>query len=303
MSSGQGCVYAGRGVRVTIGIPFFNASNTLRAAIQSVLAQTFTDWELILVNDGSTDSSRSIASEISDSRITLVSLTTNRGLVWGLNEIARRASGEYLARMDADDLMHPRRIERQVQFLDQHPDIQMLSTAAYVIDADGLPVGMRALRPPDTRPSALLRRNLIVHPSVMGRTAWFRENPYDPDYPRSEDHELWCRTCQKTAWGHLPEPLLFLRDCASAQVAKYAASCRSDRRIYRSYGPTQVGRVRTAMLLMGGFAKPLIYSAMVRLGLEAELLRGRNLPISPDQAQEASEIIRFRGRTAEADQR
>ncbi len=277
--------------RVTVGIPFHNAAGTLLAAIRSVLAQTFTDWELLLIDDGSTDGSGDLARSVQDPRVSLVSLPENRGLVWALNEFARTARGEYLARMDADDLMHPRRLERQVAYLDEHPDVSLVSSAAYIIDAADRPIGMRALTAPDTRPAALLKRNLIIHPSVLGRTAWFRSNPYDTAYHRAEDHELWCRTCQTTRFGHIGEPLLFVRDYPTANVKKYAASLRSDRKIYRTYGPAYAGRIATAGLLAEGYLKPWIYALMTHLTQESRLLQGRNLPISTQQAATAAGVL------------
>ena len=102
---------------VTIGLPFYNDRLTLELAIKSIFAQTYKNWELILVDDGSTDGSLNIAKKITDKRVRIISDEKNKGLIFRLNQIASLAKGKYLARMDADDLMQPTRIEKQVEFL------------------------------------------------------------------------------------------------------------------------------------------------------------------------------------------
>src|SRR5690349_10645893 len=106
---------------VTVGIPFFNNASSLSDALRSIFAQTFTDWELILADDGSTDESLSIARSVRDPRVMVMSDGGNRGLVFRLNQITSAARGKYIARMDADDLSHPARLQRQVSLLERDP--------------------------------------------------------------------------------------------------------------------------------------------------------------------------------------
>ena len=108
---------------VTIGLPFLDCAGTLRETLQSIFAQTHTDWELLLVDDGSRDGSLEIAQAVDDARVRVVSDGSNRGLVHRLNQIADLARARHLCRMDADDLMHPRRVEAQLGFLEAHPDV------------------------------------------------------------------------------------------------------------------------------------------------------------------------------------
>ncbi|MGL5269675.1 MAG: glycosyltransferase family 2 protein, partial [Selenomonadaceae bacterium] len=117
-------------MKVSIGLPFYNDEKTLRYTIQSILLQSYTDWELILLDDGSTDGSLAIAKSIKDKRVRVVSDNENKGLAVRLNEIANLANGQYLARMDADDLMHPDRIKEQVLFLEENPEIDVVGTNA-----------------------------------------------------------------------------------------------------------------------------------------------------------------------------
>ena len=121
---------------VTIGLPFYNAEKYLALAIESVLQQTYTNWELLLLDDGSTDNSLSIAQSYAqkDSRIKVISDGKNKNLATRLNELPSLAQGLYLARMDADDIMLPARIERQLAVLKAHPEIDVLGTNAYIIN-------------------------------------------------------------------------------------------------------------------------------------------------------------------------
>ncbi|HZZ80116.1 MAG TPA: glycosyltransferase family A protein, partial [Gemmataceae bacterium] len=142
--------------QVSIGIPFLNAKRLLADAVRSVFAQTCTDWELILIDDGSTDGSLDIVRDIHDPRVRLVSDGTNRGLCARLNQMVSLANGVYFARMDADDLMHPERIERQVAHLQANPQIDVLDTATYTVNDDLTPLGVRGDAPLDVRFESVL---------------------------------------------------------------------------------------------------------------------------------------------------
>src|SRR5690606_21713898 len=109
---------------VTIAIPFYNGEKYLELAIQSALAQTYTGWKLILLDDGSTDNSLAIANEYKkkDARIKVYSDGQNKNLGYRLNQIPELVDTKYLARMDADDIMHPKRIETQLRILEENPE-------------------------------------------------------------------------------------------------------------------------------------------------------------------------------------
>src|SRR5690242_8874277 len=131
------------GKRIAIGLPFLNAASTLMSAVRSIFAQSFEDWELILMDDGSSDGSLELARQIRDSRVRVVSGGGTIGLSRRLNEIAQLATCDRLARMDADDIMHPERLERQSAHLDANPEVDVLGSAAYVLDEDGCVAGIR----------------------------------------------------------------------------------------------------------------------------------------------------------------
>jgi glycosyltransferase involved in cell wall biosynthesis len=279
-------------VSVSIGIPFWNARPTLGDAIRSVLAQTFTDWELLLVDDGSSDGSIDIARVFRDARIRLLSGGVNRGLPDRLNQITALARGRYLARMDADDLMHPERLERQVRFLEANPRVDLVDTAMCTIDENYEPLGIRGDGPLNCDPRAILKFGLLLHPTVTGRTSWFRENPYDARFVRAEDKELWARTWRKTVFGRLREPLFFYRESLSGNLRNYLRTEQTLRQILRVYGPDTVGFADTFLLLGRSYLKSWTYRTVTSLGRQGWLIRARTRPLSAAETVAARSVLR-----------
>lgn len=234
---------------ITVGLPFYDNQRTLSAAIRSVLAQTAPDWMLLLVNDGSRDASLDIAGSFHDVRIRLLDDGEHRGLPARLNQIALLATTPYLARMDADDLMHPRRLESQLACLRGTQSTDLVATAAYIIDQRDRVAAVAGAEPLDASPAHVLGQGLFIHPTVAGRTLWFRQNPYDASFVRAEDRELWVRTCMHSSFAKIPDPLYFYRETRPPDLRKYAESHRTDRRILRKYGPGMVGVAETWRLV------------------------------------------------------
>jgi glycosyltransferase involved in cell wall biosynthesis len=279
-------------MKISIGIPFFNNESTLADAIRSVYAQSVQDWEMILVDDGSTDRSLEIATRVQDPRVRVIRGDRNRGLSARLNEIARLARGEYLARMDGDDLMHPERLARQLAVLDQQPDIDLVGTAMYSLDRFDHPRGIRGNKDPNMSPLGVLRCAPLIHPTITARTRWFRSNPYDESCHRAEDRELYTRTFQNLKFVQLRDSLYLCREERSARLDKYLASCREDRAVFRRYGPRLVGWPLTLALCVASLAKGQIYRVISSLGCESWLVRKRNTPLSEAQTRETVEILK-----------
>lgn len=203
---------------ISVGIPFFNAEQFLSKAIESVISQSYDNWELLLLDDGSNDGSLEIAKgyEQQDNRIKVFSDGKNKGLGARLNELAALSNGEYIARMDADDIMHPKRLETQLQILKDNPNIDVLGTNAYVIDENDLVFGMRY-----RENSGLTKVEHFIHPTIMAKKQWFLDNPYDEKAIRIEDAELWYRTREKSNFIITLQPLLFYREFGSNYYPKY----------------------------------------------------------------------------------
>lgn len=278
-------------MRATIGIPFYNNAATLSDAIRSVFAQTFQDWELLLIDDGSSDDSLAVARSVCDPRVRVISDGINMKLPYRLNQIVELARAEYVARMDADDLMHPERIEHQVQFLDSNPEIDLVDTGMYSISEIGVPVGIRGTTPLDLKPEAVLRQGALLHATIAGRTTWFLRNKYDGEYLRAEDRELWCRTLLHSKFARIRRPLYFYREHYSFNLNSYLQSGRTLRKILRRYGPSLVGNARTTLLVVETYVKALTYCLSTLGNLQSLLIKRRNSALSNSERIEASEVI------------
>lgn len=233
---------------VTIGIPFRNAWPALADAVRSVFAQTFQDWALVLVDDGSTDGAVERLRAIDDPRVVVLSDGQHRGLAARLNQIAGLAKGPWLARMDADDLMHPDRVKRQVARFSDAPGLDAVGTGAMVVDTNRRIVGRwpEAMLP-RTVAEVLERGVLFIHPTVMYRAEFARAHQYEGKYPRAEDLALWCKIVEEADCSVVEEPLLFYRVPVPLDVDKYAATKRSTREILRDFGNSLTPRRRSAL--------------------------------------------------------
>lgn len=202
--------------RITVLLPIYNAERYLFEAIQSVLCQTFADFELLLLDDGSSDRSAEIAYRASgkDSRIVVVN-GTRRGLVHWLNIGLNMARGELVARMDADDICSKDRFTNQVRFLDAYPECCAVGTQAIRIDPDGSPIDR--WRVPISHDEIDGRHmqgltGMMIHPSVMMRkTALYQVGGYRAGFEWVEDYDLFLRLAEVGHLANLPEMLLHYR--------------------------------------------------------------------------------------------
>ena len=196
--------------RVSVVMSVFNGERYLGEAMDGILEQTYRDLELVVIDDGSTDGSPEILEERrrSDARLR-VFRQENRGLTRSLNRGVELSQGEYIARMDADDVADRNRIERQVAFMDAHPDVGLLGTGYHEIDEDGRTLGVKAFPTDDrTLRATLIRYNPFFHASVMLRREVFGAvGLYDPAWPSVEDYELWFRVARRFRLANLKEPL------------------------------------------------------------------------------------------------
>ena len=189
----------------------YNGERFLKEAIDSIIAQTFTDFEFIIINDGSTDRTGAILKTYADPRLKIIE-RENRGLISSLNEAINSAEGEYLARTDADDTALPERLARQAKFLDEHPPVGLVGSWAEAVDENGKILKIYDFPPADNKHirSYLLRHNAFIHPSVMFRRKLISQNPYR-NFTHIEDYELWTRLLQKCEGANIPEPLIKYR--------------------------------------------------------------------------------------------
>ncbi|MBZ0300368.1 MAG: glycosyltransferase [Anaerolineae bacterium] len=198
----------------------FNAERYLKQAIESILKQTFDDFELLILNDGSTDSSAGIVATYAqqDNRIIVHLSPTNQGLVKNLVFGVTQARGKYIARMDADDISLPQRLEKQVAYLDARPEVGLLGTNVQYIDENGafLEGGRSRHLAPESEVVLrwmLMWKNVIYHPTVMLRRRVLEEHHlnYNAEYSRTQDWELWTQMIRHTQVHRLHDVLLHYR--------------------------------------------------------------------------------------------
>jgi glycosyltransferase involved in cell wall biosynthesis len=200
--------------KVSVVTPVYNAAPYLGAAIDSILAQTFADFEFLIFDDGSTDGSADIIAQNAkrDSRIRVFTSPENKGYVTHLNEGIHKARGTYIARMDADDISLPTRFAKQVAFLDQNPKVAVLGTSVQSMDKDGnISKGWILNATPDETRVHFLFTNYILHPTVMMRASMIPQEGYREEFMPAEDFDLWTRILEKHDVCSLSEPLLSYR--------------------------------------------------------------------------------------------
>lgn len=167
-----------------------------------MLNQTYTNLEVLLVNDGSTDGSLELAQAIQDPRVKVINDNINRGLNYRLNEIIDIATGDYLARMDADDLMALDRIEKQLAFLLDNPELDLVTTGLCSIDSNFNVLGFRGPHAKGvdgelTFESLLFGSKCPIHASLLAKKSWCKRNYYSDKYQRIEDYNLWITAYKK----------------------------------------------------------------------------------------------------------
>ena len=224
---------------VSVGIPFYNAEKYLALSIQSVISQSYKNWELILIDDGSIDSSVQIANNYTkyDKRIKVISDGENKKLPARLNQLISESKGAYVARMDADDIMHPQRLEKQLQFLEKNKHYDLVSSGLISIDSQNKVKGFRCVGQLYDEFSSPNLSYPIVHPSVMARKSWYERNQYSLAYPRAEDFELWTRAIKSKDFkmAVLPDLLLYYREEGNLSIDKIINSYKDTLKIYSKY--------------------------------------------------------------------
>jgi len=278
---------------LTIGLPFYNASETLAWAIQSVFAQSFQDWELLLIDDGSTDHSLEIVGRIQDDRVRVYSDGSNQGLATRLNQIAELANRRYLARMDADDLMHPARLSQQIATFEANPQLDLVDTGLLSIDEANQPMGLRCCEQLDISRLGLLKGQIPVHASVVAKTEWYRRNRYNADLERAQDFELWNRTYAKSGWQHarVTKPLYFARESAAGSYFKARATHAVRRQVLKSLGTPNVGWQKTQVELFKTNVKQAAHLVASYLQMDHHIIARRNRPIETGQANAFRKVI------------
>jgi len=191
--------------------------------IRSVFAQTFTDWELVLLDDGSTDNSLQIAKSINDSRVKVFTNERNLGIPASLNRLTILSNGKYIARMDSDDISAINRIQRQLEFMEANPNIDVLGCGLIYLGQKDIPLGHRFA--PVTHEQICkspTRSYEMAHPTIMAKKTWFQKYKYNESISRSSDYELFLRTHNLSKYTNIPQPLFYYRLVTHFNIKKLA---------------------------------------------------------------------------------
>lgn len=197
---------------ITVLMPVHNGKKYLAQAIQSILDQTFEDFELLIINDGSTDSTPEIIEQFSDPRILVISNKKNIGLIGALNRGIELAKGRYIARMDCDDLSATDRLAKQWEFMEKHSDIGVCGSWVRAIGRSEEKLWKYPTTDSEIR-CKMLFSTPFAHPSVIIRKAVLVEQKikYATNYKFAEDYELWTRCMDRCGLANLSEPLISYR--------------------------------------------------------------------------------------------
>jgi glycosyltransferase involved in cell wall biosynthesis len=273
---------------ISIALGVRNGASTLPEALTSILQQTETDWELLVFDDGSSDATSDVVEEFAsrDSRIRLFRDSTTRGLAFGLNQLVGEARGDLIARMDADDVAYPQRLEVQAAFLGEHPAIDLVGASMVVFRSDGSLWGRRDAPTAHERiaahPYGAFR---LYHPTWMGRAEWFRRHPYLSAADRAQDHELLYRALRDSTYANVPDILHGYRE----ERVLLKASLRSRWSVIRHLAPTAFRRGRPDHVLLcglGHLAKATADAVAVASRAHQRMLPWRARPVDPSEETE-----------------
>jgi len=269
---------------VSVTSAFYNTGPFLLDMIKSVLAQTFQDWELVLLDDGSTDDSLEIARSVDDPRIRVFSNGRNLGRSASLNKLTDLARGKYIARMDSDDMCAPTRIETQLAYLEQHPEVDVLGTGIVYIDRDNRPMGHSvAVCSHEEICKEPMRTFRILHPSIVARREWLERFKYNESLPMSVDTDLFLRSYRHSTFANLAEVLFYYRLETSFRLGKQLTARRAlARSLFAHY--RESGRSGQAIWYAGmQYVKFAVTAAMFGLGMREGLMSRRFTPLSAEQ--------------------
>ena len=195
---------------VSVVLPVYNGERFLRDAMDSILHQTFADFEFIIIDDGSTDGTGSIIRSFKDPRIHVLRHEHNQGIVDSLNHGIQKATGKYICRMDADDVSLPTRLERQMEFLEKNSDVAVLGTNTIVINGESTEIRRESY--PQSH-KEIMKRIFIGNPFAHGTTVMRLEvlkesGTYDGRFLHNEDYDLWLRIASRHSLANLDEALV-----------------------------------------------------------------------------------------------
>jgi glycosyltransferase involved in cell wall biosynthesis len=269
---------------VSITSAFYNTGTIILDMVRSVFAQTFKDWELILLDDGSTDNTLAIVKQIDDPRIRIESNKRNMGAAVSLNRLTCLARGKYIARMDSDDMCSPLRIQKQLEVIESDANTDVVGTGILYLNSDVQPVGY-ALPPFEHNEICCepYRCIHICHGSLLAKKEWFLKNKYNEKLSRSIDYELFLRTYMNSKFANVQEPLYFYRLEQSYSLKKqFKSRLLSANFILKHYKDNLHSPVKGLCYSFMQFAKLMTEAGLITIGAKQRLLSRRFVPLNSE---------------------
>lgn len=265
---------------VTIGIPTYNVGRFIGQTVKSVLNQTYTNFELIITDDGSTDNTVEEIKKFNDPRIKLLVDGENHGISYRLNQQIDLAKGKYFVRMDGDDLMFPDRVEKEIAYLEQHPEVDVVGTGAVIIDDDNNIIGERQDRITCKTPGDVINNTPFIHPTVCGRIEFFKKHKYEEELCGVEDKDLWCRGIVDSSYAIIQEPLLFYRDPLKFKLKTYLSRKKKGRKQVIMRWRLFASKVPALKYIVDSLVKSVGAWVLCKMGKESRFIANRNSNVS-----------------------
>lgn len=277
---------------ITIGMPVYNCEQTVAEAIASILNQTFKDWELVVYDDGSRDRTLAVVHKFADRRISVVEGGVNRTLPVCLNRIVAASRSDLFARMDADDIAYPDRLQRQLKAMEQHPEADLLGGSILIFDRTYQARGLRqAAEAHADICSPAWRLSLLPHVTWIGRTSWFRQHPYRESSSHAQDRDLLVRVWRESIFAGLTEVLVGVRELAP----EWKKLLRARKQFLDTTIREGAAQRNPSLLFITSTAEVVklgLDALAISTGLNYRLLRHRLPPVPPGMAAEWNVVLK-----------
>ncbi|QBA20583.1 glycosyltransferase family 2 protein [Chryseobacterium indologenes] len=272
---------------ISIGISVYNTEKYIKYAIQSVLAQTHTDFELIIINDGSTDNTAKEIKKFQDKRIVFIDDKENKGLIFRLNQLVKLSKSEFFIRMDADDIMFPTRLEKQWEVL--------INTNADIIHSDAISINnqnevLGYKKSVSVRNKKdVLKGCIPIHPSVAIKRDILFNNLYQQGFFQMEDMELWYRLVENYEFVNINEPLLYYREDSTKTSVKHKKMRKGLANFGQKYFSNDF--IFRSKIIVASCFKYYIYTVLEFFNKESILLEKRYIKLSSSDCKKYQEIL------------
>jgi len=275
---------------ISVGMTVHNCEKTLRMTVRSIIRQTHRNWELLVIDDGSTDRTVEIAESFDDSRIRVVADGLHKGIPYRRNQTIEMSRGRYFGLLDGDDVAYPERLNRQVTYLEEHPETDLLGCGVIVFKGNGVVLGTRRVwlshEEICARPWAGF---YLPHSTWMGKREWFRVHKYQPDLVRSEDQDLLLRTYKTSRFACLPDILVGYREESVSLKKSFVGRCCFCKSLLREGFKHRDYALATRGVL-GQCLKGGVDVFAVSTGLNYRILRHRAAPIDTSVSSRWTEV-------------